>query len=164
MKLSLFNIQQEYISLAEQIIDNDGELSEELGQALAINKEQLEHKGQCYGFIVKQLESEIDIIDIEIARLQALKKSRGKTVDRLKETLSQAMQLYEVTEIKTPTLKLCFRKSESVEIEDINLVDEKFVTVKVTTSADKTAIKAAIKAGEAVTGAIIKESQNLQIK
>ena len=48
MKLSLYNIQQEYISLTEQIIDNDGLLSEEMEAALQINKDQLENKSQCY--------------------------------------------------------------------------------------------------------------------
>ena len=105
MKLSLYVIQQEYISLAEQIIDNDGLLSEEMEAALQINKDQLENKSQCYGFIVRQLEGECDMIDNEIKRLEAMKKSRGKTIDRLKESVSKAMQLYEIDKIETPTLK-----------------------------------------------------------
>ena len=132
MKLSLYNIQQEYISLAEQIIDNDGLLSEEMEAALQINKDQLENKSQCYGFIVRQLEGECDMIDNEIKRLEAMKKSRSKTVDRLKESVSKAMQLYEIDKIETPTLKISFRKSESIEVEEESLIDEKFMTVKTT--------------------------------
>ena len=139
MKLSLYNIQQEYISLAEQIIDNDGLLSEEMEAALQINKDQLENKSQCYGFIVRQLEGECDMIDNEIKRLEAMKKSRGKTVDRLKESVSKAMQLYEIDKIETPTLKISFRKSESIEVEEESLIDEKFMTVKTTKTPNKTA-------------------------
>jgi len=164
MKLSLYVIQQEYISLAESIIDNDGLLSEEMEAALQINKDQLENKSQCYGFIVRQLEGECDMIDNEIKRLEAMKKSRGKTVDRLKESVSKAMLLYEIDKIETPTLKISFRKSESVEIEEESLIDEKFMTVKTTKTPNKTAIKEAIKNGEIVLGVTLKENQNIQFK
>lgn len=164
MKLSLYVIQQEYISLAESIIDNDGLLSEEMEAALQINKDQLESKSQCYGFIVRQLEGECDMIDNEIKRLEAMKKSRGKTVDRLKESVSKAMQLYEIEKIETPTLKISFRKSESIEIEEESLIDEKYMTVKTTKTPDKKAIKEAIKAGEIVLGVTLKENQNIQFK
>jgi len=164
MKLSLYNIQQEYISLAEQIIDNDGLLSEEMEAALQINKDQLENKSQCYGFIVRQLEGECDMIDNEIKRLEAMKKSRGKTVDRLKESVSKAMQLYEIDKIETPTLKISFRKSESIEVEEESLIDEKFMTVKTTKTPNKTAIKEAIKNGEIVLGVTLKQNQNIQFR
>lgn len=164
MKLRLYNIQQEYISLAESIIDNDGLLSEEMEAALQINKDQLENKSQCYGFIVRQLEGECDMIDNEIKRLEAMKKSRGKTVDRLKESVSKAMLLYEIDKIETPTLKISFRKSESIEIEEESLIDEKYMTVKTTKTPDKKAIKEAIKAGEIVLGVTLKENQNIQFK
>lgn len=164
MKLRLYNIQQEYISLAEQIIDNDGLLSEEMEAALQINKDQLENKSQCYGFIVRQLEGECDMIDNEIKRLEAMKKSRTKTVDRLKESVSKAMQLYEIDKIETPTLKISFRKSESIEVEKESLIDEKFMTVKTTRTPNKTAIKEAIKNGEIVLGVTLKQNQNIQFR
>lgn len=164
MKLQLYKIEQEYIALAESIIDNGGEVSEEQEIALQINKEQLESKGVCYGFVIRQLDSEVDIIDAEIKRLESLKKSRTKTVERLKTTLSDAMQLFDITELKTPTLKINFRKSESVEVENIALLDKDYVKVVTTESADKTAIKEAIKNGIQVTGAVLKQNLNLQIK
>lgn len=164
MKLALYQIEQEYIKLTEQLLENGGEITEELEQALAINQQNLETKGTNYGFVVKQLESEIDQIDAEIARLTALKKSRSKSVDRLKETISKAMELYEIEEIKTPVLKISFRKSESVEIENEDLLEADYVTVKTTIHPDKTKIKEAIKAGEFVTGAVLKTNKNIQIK
>lgn len=164
MELKLYQIEQEYISLAQSIIDNEGELTEEMEQALQINKEQLQNKGQCYGFIVRQLESEQDIIDIEIKRLQGLKSARGKTVDRLKETLSKAMELYEIEKLETPTLKISFRKSESVEVPDVNLLDKDYLVTKVTVQPDKDKIKYYIKLGNPVQGATLKQNKNIQIK
>ena len=164
MELSLYQIEKNYLTLVETLIENGGELTPELEIELAINGQDLQTKGVCYGFVVKQLEGEIDLIDLEIKRLTALKKSRSNSIDRLKNSLSQAMQLFEMTELKTPLIKISFRKSESVEIEDIALLDSNYIKVVTTKSADKVAIKDAIKAGENIQGAVLVTNQNLQIK
>lgn len=164
MRLSLYQIEQTYLSIVEELIENGGELTHSLEAELNINKEELQNKGVCYGFMVKELEMQSDTIDIEIKRLQVLKKTRTNTIDKLKNNLSQAMQMFEVTELKTPLLKINFRKSESVEIEDIALLDSNFIKTTITKAADKVAIKEAIKSGENVQGAILQTNLNLQIK
>jgi hypothetical protein len=164
MKTSLYQIEQNYLNLVESLIENGGELTPELETELSINKEQLQNKGVCYGFIVKELEGNIDLIDLEIKRLQALKKPLVNSIDRLKNNLSQAMQMFDVTELKTPLLKINFRKSESVEIEDIALLDADFVKTTIIKAADKIAIKDAIKAEIPVRGAVLITNYNLQIK
>ena len=163
MKLSLYTIEQNYLTLVENLIDNGGELTPELETELAITKQDLQNKGVCYGFIVKELEGNIDLIDLEIKRLNALKKPLVNSIDRLKNNLSNAMQMFEVTELKTPLLKINFRKSESVEVTDIDLLDADFVKTTITKAADKVAIKEAIKQGENVQGAVLVTNQNLQI-
>lgn len=164
MKLSLYNIQTEFLQLTDALIENGGELTPEIEEALQLNKDNLETKGSNYGLVVRQLEAENDVINAEIARLTNLKKSRANTVDRLKQSLSTAMEVYGFEEIKTPILKISFRKSESVEIADETKVEAKYMVSKTTTSPDKTAIKEAIKAGEVVSGAILKQNKNIQIK
>ena len=164
MKTSLYQIEQNYLTLVESLIENGGELTPELETELSINKEQLQNKGVCYGFIVKELEGNIDLIDLEIKRLQALKKPLLNSIDRLKNNLSQAMQMFDVTELKTPLLKINFRKSESIEVTDIDLLDTDFVKTTITKAADKIAIKEAIKAEIPVRGAVLITNYNLQIK
>ena len=164
MKVALYQIEQEYLNIVQSIIDAGGEITEEQETALSISKEQLQNKGVCYGFIVKELEGNIDLIDLEIKRLNALKKPLVNSIDRLKNNLSNAMQMFEVTELKTPLLKINFRKSESVEVTDIDLLDADFVKTTITKAADKIAIKEAIKQGENVQGAVLVTNQNLQIK
>lgn len=164
MKLSLYQIEKTYLAIVEELIENGGELTPSLEAELNINKEELQNKGVCYGFMVKELEMQSDTIDIEIKRLQALKKTRVNTIDKLKNNLSQAMQMFGITELKTAIIKINFRKSESVEIEDIALLDSQFIKVITTKTADKIAIKEAIKSGESVQGAILQTNSNLQIK
>jgi hypothetical protein len=164
MKVALYQIEQTYLTLVESLIENGGELTPELETELSINKEQLQNKGVCYGFIVKELEGNVDLIDLEIKRLQALKKPLVNSIDRLKNNLSQAMQMFDVTELKTPLLKINFRKSESIEVTDIDLLDADFVKTTITKAADKIAIKEAIKAEIPVRGAVLLTNYNLQIK
>jgi hypothetical protein len=164
MKLSLYEIEQSQLQLIEQLIDNGGELTEELETALTLNQENLTTKGTNYGFIIKQLTGECAIIDGEIARLNALKKSRVKSVERLENALSVAMHVFQVEEIKSPVMKINFRKSESVEIDNIALIPATYLVTKETVTPDKTAIKAALKAGAEIQGAHIQVNQNIQIK
>jgi hypothetical protein len=74
------------------------------------------------------------------------------------------MQMFDVTELKTPLLKINFRKSESIEVTDIDLLDADFVKTTITKAADKIAIKDAIKAEIPVRGAVLITNYNLQIK
>lgn len=164
MNKSLFQIEQEYMIIAQQLLENDGVPTEELAEALVMNEAQLQTKSTNYAFVIKQMDGECDIIDTEIKRLQGLKKSRQNASERLKSAISTAMEIYGVEEIKTPLVKLNFRKSESVEIEDQELLDKTYLVEKTTCAPDKTAIKEAIKRGETVNGAVLVTNKNLQIK
>ena len=160
--MNLFNIKQEYINLVNTIIDNNGELSPELSQALAINETELKEKAINYGYVIRSFEYENDIIDAEIKRLKSLKEQKEKAIQKLKDAVSDAMNLYGIEKVESPALKLSFRKSESIEISE-NL-DKRFMIEKVTLQPDKVAIKEAIKKGEQVDGAVLVINQNLQIK
>ena len=164
MKLSLYEIEKSQLEVVEQLIENCGELTAEIEELLKINAENLTTKGTNYGFIIKQMTAECGIIDAEIDRLSDLKKSRTKSIERLKNSLTVAMQLFGVDKIESPVLKISFRASESVEIDDVDSIPAEYMVTKTTTSPDKMKLKAAIKAGELTIGAHIQVNQNLQIK
>jgi hypothetical protein len=161
--MNIYQIEQEFLSISNDIIEAGGELTPEIEIALAINKEQLQNKGINYGYVIKSLESDISTIDEEIKRLNALKQSRSKTSELLKNTIKQAMQLYGIEELKTPTLKINFRKSESVEV-DPDMVLDMYCNFKTVKTPDKAKIKEIIKSGDAVFGAVLNINWNLQIK
>ena len=164
MNQSIYKIQSEFQLIIAEVINNEGEITPELETALTINKEQLQSKAVDYCYVIKQLDYDCEQIDNEIARLNKLKKVRSNLTDRLKNTVSSAMQLYEVEKIETPLIKLSFRNSESVEITNEQQLDACFIVTKTVTTPDKKAIKDAIKNGEIVTGATISYNRNLQIK
>jgi hypothetical protein len=162
MKKSLYNIEKEYLDIANQL--EDGELTEELETALAINEKELQVKAVAYAYVIKDASDNIVAIDNEIKRLQALKKREQNKADRLKESISNAMNLYGITEIKTETLKLNFRRSEGVVGSNEWLTDDLVTIIPEQRKPNLTAIKAAIKAGVEIEGYEIEERYNLQIK
>jgi hypothetical protein len=164
MRISIYQIEQSYNQLAEELIENGGELTPELEQSLAITEEQLQNKSVAYSFVIKQMDADIDIIDAEIKRLQAAKKQREKASEYLKDRIKHAMDLFSIEEIKTPLVKINFRKSESVEVENVNALPYAYKTVKVVETADKVAIKEAIKNGADIIGCSIATHRNLQIR
>jgi hypothetical protein len=164
MNQSIYKIQNEFQLIIAEVINNEGEITPELETALTINKEQLQSKAVDYCYVIKQLDYDCEQIDNEIARLNKLKKVRSNLTDRLKNTVSSAMQLYDVEKIETPLIKLSFRNSESVEITNEQQLDACFIVTKTVSTPDKKAIKDAIKNGVFVEGATISYNRNLQIK
>ncbi len=162
MKKSLYNIEEEYLKIANQL--EDGELSPELETALAINQSELQGKAVAYAYVIKDSEDTVSVIDAEIKRLQGLKKTEQNKVTRLKETISNAMELYGITEIKTETLKLNFRRSEGVVGSNDYLTDDLVTIVPEQRKPNLVAIKAAIKEGIEIEGYSIEERYSLQIK
>jgi len=150
------------LDIANQL--EDGELTEELETALAINEKELQVKAVAYAYVIKDASDNIVAIDNEIKRLQALKKREQNKADRLKESISNAMNLYGITEIKTETLKLNFRRSEGVVGSNEWLTDDLVTIIPEQRKPNLTAIKAAIKAGVEIEGYEIEERYNLQIK
>ena len=162
--MNIYQIQNEFQLIIAEVINNEGEITPELETALTINKEQLQSKAVDYSYVIKQLDSDCEQIDAELKRLQQLKKVRTNLAERLKNTISDAMNLYEVEKIETPLIKLSFRNSESVEITNESQLDPCFIVTKTVTSPDKKAIKDAIKSGVLVEGATISYNKNLQIR
>lgn len=162
MNKSLFNISKEAIELASLL--EEGEFTTEIEQALAINQNELQEKAISYGYVVKSLEADVTTIDEEMKRLKAIKESKTNAIERMKSSVLNAMQIYGLKKIESPTLNVSIRESEAVEVVSLEQLPDSFKTTKVTVSADKVRIKKAIKEGENIQGAVIVTNQNLQIK
>jgi hypothetical protein len=162
MKKSLYNITAEALELVSAL--EEGELTPELEIALIINQNELQEKAINYGYAIKSMEDDVTVIAEEIKRLQAIKTAKNNAADRMKYAIETAMKLYGIQKVSSPTLNLSFRKSETVEIDFITFLPNDFKVIKTTVTADKIAIKKAIKEGQHITGAFIKENFNLQIK
>jgi len=61
--MNLFNIAQERLALMAEIEANDGELSPEMEEALAINQADFDEKATAYFHMIRQTEGEQSAID-----------------------------------------------------------------------------------------------------
>jgi hypothetical protein len=163
MEKSLYQITADQNELFNQIEELDGELTPELEAALQLNAENFETKARGYIWMIKKLEADNITIGEEAARLQRIEKRNDKMIDRLKESMKNALIIFGDSK-KVDTFTLSLRKSKQVDIIDSELIPEAYRIVKTTEMINKTEIKKAIESGLTVAGAIIKENQNLQIK
>ena len=165
---SLWEITQEFLSLASLIEEAGGEATDQVMEELAISRENFSHKAEVYSKLILKWESEIDAASAEIKRIQAIKKTKENAVERLKDTLKAALLVFGQEDVKgvkrfeTPLLKLSTRRSLAVEIVDEKEIPELFFVVK--REVSKSAISAALKEGAEVPGAFLKENVSLQIK
>jgi hypothetical protein len=160
--MNLYQITQEAQYLAA-LLETE-ELTPELEAELLINQEQLQSKGINYAKVISNYQSESDQIDAEIKRLKAMKESRDKKVTWLTESLKKAMLVSGIEKIESPLFKISLRRSEAVEVEIPEALPVDWQVKKITITADKVAIKKAIKEGYSITGARLVENFNLSIK
>jgi hypothetical protein len=165
---TLYEITQEFLALASLIEEAGGEATQEVMEELAISRENFQHKAEGYTRLILKWESEIDAASAEIKRIQAIKKTKENSLVRLKEMLLHALQIFGqedktgMRRYETALFKLSTRRSQAVEIVDEEQVPDAFWVVKKEVS--KAAISNALKEGEEVPGAFLKENYSLQVK
>lgn len=164
MSKSLFGITEELLQIFENI-----DIDEETGELL--NLEQLEQiqgefddKASNIALYIQELQAQAEAIKNKSESLKDRQKSTTNKAERLKAYLSDMMNRAGKTKVETDDVRISFRKSESVEILDQQLIPEEYINARLTVTPDKVSIKKAIKSGQNIEGAILIENQNLQIK
>ena len=134
---SIFKIQQEYFDLSNLLEETGGELTEELEELLVQNAEDFKKKAESYVGIIKSKNARINLLEDEIKRCQALKKSTENAVDKLETILLNALKLFGYQDKKGvwryegATFNLSTRKSDKCNIIgeeelDVALLDRMF--------------------------------------
>ena len=177
--LTLSEINNEMLETVFDIrsnLDEDGviidvELHERLTMILHELHGGLEKKHEAYIWALKNQENFLAQIEAQEAMLAKLKESEKKKRAFMERLLLNSFALNgDIREVKTASVWAKVRKDLVCEVTDADAIPEKYLRIipeKVTpasTAPDKTAIKAAIKAGEIVPGAIVVESVKLKIE
>lgn len=164
MNLTLYQISEEQQRLNAMLEESGGELTPEIEEALAINRDNLQVKAEGYATSILKYKAMAEMIANESKRLAAMKKTCENICDNMKKRLAKAMQDFEINGIEAGTMKLSLRKSTSVVIDDdLNIPAD---CIKVETSIDKTKVKEhlkALKEGETI-GAHLETNYSLQIR
>jgi hypothetical protein len=119
------------------------------------NKQALAAKADATCWVIEHLRGQATYRQQQAKRLTELSRSDGSRADVLEESLVLVLTRLQpsATRFSFPNHELRSTRSTAVAIENEALLDPEWLTVKTTFQADKTAIKAALKAGEQITGA-----------
>lgn len=110
---------------------------------------------------IKNLLSDAEAIKAEKDVLADREAKCRKKAEDLKNWLSEALG---GQKFDSARCAVSFRRSESVEVENMELLPRDLLRFKTTTEPNRTAIKALLKNGQQVVGCRLVENQNVQIK
>lgn len=146
----------------ESVDEETGEVREDLVKRLNELQQDRDTKLENITLYLKEKQKEAEALKEEARKLQERARMASNAAERLKVYLINGMNEADLKKFETSRVKLAFRKTTRVVVEDILSLDNEFV--KVETVADKTAIKKAISAGQCVNGAFLEEGESLVIK
>lgn len=180
---NLYSINEKLYYLIEDGFDNEsGEILEGFDLNKAINETSMELDKKienicCY---IKNLESDMEEIKNEQAQLMKRRKQKENKVNALKKYLDNYFKYSqpdyfqdETGEIKfhkfeTPKCVVSYRKSDSVNITDVNKIPQEYIKDRVLTENDinKTEIKKYLTKheNETIEGAELLHNKNISIK
>lgn len=110
--------------------------------------------------LIKNLESDVTAYKAEKQNFADKQATAEKRIESLKAYLCGALG---GENFKTARVACSFRRSEHVEVADMSLLPDEYKKYAQPT-ADKTAIKAALKDGKEVTGATLVSGVSLSVK
>lgn len=157
--MTLYEINEKIRAFLEENVDPEtGEILnlDTLGDLELERSVKLEN----YALAIKNIRAEQSAIKAEEDILSARREQLKRTEKRLEAVLKQEL---DGEKFVTARVQITHRKTSSVEVLDIKALPKKFLRYKLD-GADKTAIKAAINAGESVDGARIVNGLSMMIK
>ncbi|MFM1901857.1 MAG: hypothetical protein RLZZ216_2433 [Cyanobacteriota bacterium] len=119
------------------------------------NKAALAAKADATCWVIEHLRGQAAYRQQQAKRLAELSRSDAGGADALEESLVQVLTRLQsaATRFSFPNHELRSTRSTAVAIENEALLDPEWLAVKTTFQADKAAIKAALKAGQQISGA-----------
>lgn len=162
---SLYEINNEIEQAINDILESQdsetGEVDESLVHVLEDLQMQRNEKIDNIGAYIKNLTAEANMLKEEENALKARREAKEKKAESLKNYLSSVL---DGERFESARVVCSWRKSDSVEVEDVELLPDEFKVVKTKIEPNKAEIKKALKSGTEVRGAWLIEKNNIQIK
>lgn len=140
-------------------------IDEETGEILDIERlekliQDKNNKIESVACWYKNVVAEAEAIKAEISNLKARKERDEKLAENLKRYISDVL---DGEKFKTAKVSISYRKSSSVEVDDVYRLPDEFLTYKAP-EPKKSLLKSAIDSGQKFEGVRIVEKMNIQIK
>lgn len=173
---TLFQLSADMAAIEEALWENGGELTEDLAIALAETEQSIAVKVDGYNSLIRKFSSQADVIDAEIKRLTALKKTCQNAEKRLKEHVCETMGAYGIDKLEGQYCKITRVRTSRVEVDEErvkhqyqglvdDLEDKMPIYLNLELKVSKTGIKEYEKStGILPAGAEIVDNYSLRIK
>ena len=147
----------DFLSYAEDIELSEDEIKDTLDSLMMDRAEKIDNIA-CY---YKNLAAEAEAIKLEEVKLRDRRQAIDNKADRVKAYLDRALA---GNRFESARVKVTYRKSEQVVVEDLDKLGKQFLRIKQTVEPDKSLIKEVIKTGAEVEGAHLEVKNNISVK
>jgi len=148
---SLYDLTDELKALISHLIENGGEITDEMEERFDALLDMEEEKTEGYIQVIRDLEASAEAVKAEEDRLKKRRRALQNSADRLKDRLAWAMeqrdQEVRETDLGKVRLQQASRRSLNVQV-DAEALPDRFTRVSV--KPDKREIRAALEEGNAV--------------
>lgn len=173
---TLFQLSCDMMAIEDALWENGGELTDEIQQALVETEQSIASKVDGYNHIIASFDAKAEIIDKEIKRLTALKKTAENASKRIRKHVCDTMGAFGIEKLEGKYCKMTRARSTKAEVNEeqitaayINLLDKLNKSLPPYITADfkvsKTALKEYIEKEKLKpAGVEIVENWSLRIK
>jgi len=158
---SLRTLTEQYAELQALAEQGDEGMEVAIRDTMQAIEGEFNEKAQALITVVHNMDSDVDALEREIARLTDRKKAIKARQDSMREWLRQNMEETGITSIKCPLFSITLAKGVEVAVIDQeSALPDECVSVQTTIKPDKREILRRLKAGEDVPGAHIERGQS----
>lgn len=155
--MKLYQLQEQIRAILDDAENPDANI-DQLGKKLEKTQIDFDKKMESCACVLQELGGDVDTLKAEIDRLTNRKKALENNVDGLKDYMRHNMEALGITKVKTAKFTITLGKpGETVAVEDPKLLPKDYQ--RITISADKTALKKPLQAGEVIQGASLVQSK-----
>lgn len=158
--MNLFELTSNYqrvLEVAEQLD------SETLKDTLDSINEAIDVKVENTAYVIKTLEANVSVIDVEIKRLQAMKSAQTNNVKNLKLYIQQAMEQTGLDKVEGKLIKVAIQNNPpSVLVEREDSLKEYMIEQPM--KLDRRSLLEDLKQGVVVAGAELQQTRSIRIR
>lgn len=164
MSFKLYELSEMYQNIWDLVGDDEVDL-DSLEKALKSVEDNIEAKAENITKLIKGIDNDAAGIKAEETRLAARRKTLENKQANMKRYLESQLKEMGLDKVKTPLFTIAIQNNNpSVEITNEDIIPERFKNTVTITSIVKKDLLDALKAGEVIEGATIKQGQSLRIR
>lgn len=160
--MKLYELTEIYKNIEEIMSDEDANV-ETLEKALKEVEDGIENKAENIAKLIRHIDSDIDALRAEEKRLAQRRRALENKKKSIKDYLEMQLKAMEIDKVKTPLFTVSIQKNPpSVRIIDEDKIPEDYL--RYTKSISRRDVLQALKDGEEIPGAELKQTRSLRIR